>query len=332
MMRSKEEKMNTVVKKKLVKKGKNIMFVATALVGLGAFAVGGTSVSAAEYTAETWEARSPEEIVIKDRTNYLIEWGDTLWAISEASGVSVEALVQINNIANRDLIYAGNTLAIDGQKVTVTEENGDKTSYEVNGDNATETDEHVEVEPKPEPTPEPESNKEEDNTSDDSESKEPVEDDPDVDEPTSDKPVEDETDVNTPTEDETEEPTEETPAVEEPTEDEPVVEEPTEGEPVVEEPTKDETDRVEEKANDFIATIKNDVPIYLDAVYDNEMGFKNYNVEISGKQEGKDGISAIDLDVYIESFENIVQFIEGQGYDYETSTGPGYFIIQLEVK
>jgi len=126
-----------------VRKGKWLV-PATALV-LGALVFGGNDIeaSAAEYTPETWVVRSPEEITIVDRSNYLIIWGDTLWAISEASGVSVNALVQINNIANRDLIYAGNTLIIDGQVITVTEQNGKKSSFVVEGDNVKKTETHA---------------------------------------------------------------------------------------------------------------------------------------------------------------------------------------------
>lgn len=142
-MFNKMERMQRVERKRMVK-GKQWLVLSTTALALGAVAFGGTEASAAEYTPETWVARSPEEIVIEDRANYLIIWGDTLWAISEASGVSVDALVQINSIANRDLIYAGNTLVIDGQIVTVTEQNGQKSSFVVEGDSVTQTDQHVE--------------------------------------------------------------------------------------------------------------------------------------------------------------------------------------------
>ncbi|EXJ22561.1 Surface immunogenic protein [Alkalibacterium sp. AK22] len=142
-MNIKIEKMSKVERKHMVK-GKQWMIVSTVALALGVSAFSTTEASAAEYTPETWVARTPEQIVIQDRANYLIIWGDTLWAISEASGVSVDALVSINNIANRDLIYAGNTLVIDGQVVTVTEQNGQKSSFVVEGDNVTPTDNHVE--------------------------------------------------------------------------------------------------------------------------------------------------------------------------------------------
>lgn len=112
---------------------------------LGALTMGTEKASAAE-----WSARTPEQIEIVDGSNYLIVWGDTLWAISEASGVSVDALVEMNQIANRDLIYAGNTLVLNGNKVTVTEQNGEKSSFIVVDKTVTPTDDHAEgVDPTP---------------------------------------------------------------------------------------------------------------------------------------------------------------------------------------
>lgn len=48
-------------------------------------------------------------------TTYTIQPGDTLWAISSKFGVTVDAIVRINNIANPDLIYAGQVLQIPGK-------------------------------------------------------------------------------------------------------------------------------------------------------------------------------------------------------------------------
>ena len=51
---------------------------------------------------------------------YVIQWGDTLWGISQATGISVEKLAYDNNIQNIDLIYAGDVLILnrDGQVPT----------------------------------------------------------------------------------------------------------------------------------------------------------------------------------------------------------------------
>lgn len=46
------------------------------------------------------------------KITYKIKWGDTLWAISRRYGVSIQDLVNWNNIKNPNLIYAGNTLVI----------------------------------------------------------------------------------------------------------------------------------------------------------------------------------------------------------------------------
>ena len=47
---------------------------------------------------------------IDNLSHYTIKWGDTLSAISGATGLSVDSLVEINRIANRDLIFANNKL------------------------------------------------------------------------------------------------------------------------------------------------------------------------------------------------------------------------------
>ncbi|MFR5684262.1 MAG: LysM peptidoglycan-binding domain-containing protein, partial [Clostridia bacterium] len=43
---------------------------------------------------------------------YRIVYGDTLWGISKRYGTTVAELVNLNNIANPNLIYAGETLKI----------------------------------------------------------------------------------------------------------------------------------------------------------------------------------------------------------------------------
>lgn len=118
--------------KKIMKKVKSKWVVASVTLVAAGFigAAMPTEASAAE-----WTARSPQEIAIPTDGQYTIIWGDTLWAISESSGVSIDSLVQMNDIANRDLIYAGNLLTVKGNVVTVTEQNGHKEAFKIEGNN-----------------------------------------------------------------------------------------------------------------------------------------------------------------------------------------------------
>ena len=88
-----------------------------------------TSAHAADIT--NWIASTPEQITNNLTTQninpkqlngqqYVIQWGDTLWGISQATGISVEKLANDNNIQNIDLIYAGDVLILnrDGQVPT----------------------------------------------------------------------------------------------------------------------------------------------------------------------------------------------------------------------
>ncbi len=81
------------------------------LLGLGFLA---PTVSASEQDG-VWVARTVAEVKadiqnIDNLSYYTIKWGDTLSAISGATGLSVDSLVEINRIANRDLIFANNKL------------------------------------------------------------------------------------------------------------------------------------------------------------------------------------------------------------------------------
>ena len=81
------------------------------LLGLGFLA---QTVSANEQDG-VWVARTVAEVKadiqnIDNLSHYTIKWGDTLSAISGATGLSVDSLVEINRIANRDLIFANSKL------------------------------------------------------------------------------------------------------------------------------------------------------------------------------------------------------------------------------
>ena len=87
--------------------------VATGVILLGPGFLAPT-VSASEQDG-VWVARTVAEVKadiqnIDNLSHYTIKWGDTLSAISGATGLSVDSLVEINRIANRDLIFANNKL------------------------------------------------------------------------------------------------------------------------------------------------------------------------------------------------------------------------------
>ena len=80
-----------------------------------------TSAHAADIT--NWIASTPEQIANNlttqninpqqlDGQQYVIQWGDTLWGISQATGISIEKLAYDNNIQNIDLIFAGDVLIL----------------------------------------------------------------------------------------------------------------------------------------------------------------------------------------------------------------------------
>src|SRR5690625_1479203 len=105
----------------VIKKGLLTFGVTAALTG--AFAVANPSnVQAAE-----WEARTVEEVKEDIQSNgvesrYTIQWGDTLGTIADALDIPVNQIVNVNEIANRDLIIAGNTLHLSADLETVRSE------------------------------------------------------------------------------------------------------------------------------------------------------------------------------------------------------------------
>jgi len=240
------------------------------LLGLGFLA---PTVSASEQDG-VWIARTVAEVKadiqnIDNLSHYTIKWGDTLSAISGATGLSVDSLVEINRIANRDLIFANNKLYFseeaflkDGntevkrQRVSI-DNSGSCQSYEVETKTDTVTGEQTttvkqttpvavetpavsaakaeeSVSPAPkveEPvTPAPKS---EEPATPASEVEEPATPAPKVEEPASSAPKAEEPVV---TEPKTEEPVATTPKVEEPAAPASKVEEPVTPAPKVEEP------------------------------------------------------------------------------------------------
>ncbi|HBI2045572.1 TPA: LysM peptidoglycan-binding domain-containing protein [Enterococcus faecalis] len=89
-----------------------------------------TSVHA---TTATWIANSPEEIAIKEgQKSYTLVLGDTLWAISQRTNITVETLANINNIdlskGEQYFLQVGRVIHFDGNKVVVTDPNGNVVS------------------------------------------------------------------------------------------------------------------------------------------------------------------------------------------------------------
>ncbi|MDO4671248.1 MAG: LysM peptidoglycan-binding domain-containing protein [Aerococcus sp.] len=112
--------------------------IAGTAVAMSAFvAVNFGSVSEA-HAAEKWEPRTVEQVKtdLKDNKEYTIKSGDTLSVIANAAEVDVNALAQLNKIANANLIFPGTVLTFDMnaqgkvEKVEV-ENQGQKQSVEV---------------------------------------------------------------------------------------------------------------------------------------------------------------------------------------------------------
>ncbi|WP_161525854.1 G5 domain-containing protein, partial [Trichococcus alkaliphilus] len=77
---------------------------------------------------DSWVAYNVDEIEAEidqqqdsHREDYEIQWGDTLWGISQATGIPISQLALMNNVSNPDLIYSGSTLGgiVSGYRVAV---------------------------------------------------------------------------------------------------------------------------------------------------------------------------------------------------------------------
>lgn len=140
-----------------MKNFKSKFFIASATLALtGIMAISNpTEASAAEYTSSTWEARTVSEIkqdlksTEDGSTEYTIQWGDTLSSVALATDLSIDTLVDVNDINNANTIYSGNTISLSADHSTVTIETAEDTkSY-----NVSEPTEVVEVEPVVEEAP-----------------------------------------------------------------------------------------------------------------------------------------------------------------------------------
>lgn len=125
-------------------KFKNKLFVAGASIafsGILAFS-NPTEASAAE-----WEARTADEVKLDIQENengskYTFVWGDTLSVIAQATEISLDKLVEVNNISNADMIIVGNSIRLSSDnKVVTVGEGEEQKSYDVSSE-----EEIVEVE------------------------------------------------------------------------------------------------------------------------------------------------------------------------------------------
>ena len=119
---------------------------------LALFSFAGFSATTASANEVEWTARTVEQVkqdVKKDDKGvqeYTIKWGDTLSVISEATGVSLDTLVQVNEIQDANLIYPGTVLRFSSDQKEVTVDNGtSQHSYRVQDNNKVEEVETTEA-------------------------------------------------------------------------------------------------------------------------------------------------------------------------------------------
>ena len=109
---------------------------------LALFSFAGFSVATASANEVEWTARTVEQVkqdVKKDDKGvqeYTIKWGDTLSVIAEATGASLDSLVQVNEIQDANLIYPGTVLRFSADQKEVSVDNGtEEHSYRVQNNN-----------------------------------------------------------------------------------------------------------------------------------------------------------------------------------------------------
>lgn len=144
----------SIQKNKLVKAGVTLSAAALFLLA------NDSEASASQFTSANWEPRTVSEIEneISEQKNdqnnenevvkYTFQWGDTLWGISQATDISVDKLVQVNDIDNRSLIHVGSTIFLSKDSSVISVQNGEEevVSYDVSTDEVTETETPEEVE------------------------------------------------------------------------------------------------------------------------------------------------------------------------------------------
>ena len=109
---------------------------------LALFSFAGFSATTASANEVEWTARTVEQVKQDVKTDdkgvqeYTTKWGDTLSVISEATGASLDTLVQVNEIQDANLIYPGTVLRFSADQKEVTVDNGtEQHSYRVQNNN-----------------------------------------------------------------------------------------------------------------------------------------------------------------------------------------------------
>ena len=110
---------------KPIKKRLMMVTASLALFGYAGFTANSASANEVEWTARTVE-QVKQDVKKDDKgvQEYTIKWGDTLSVISEATGASLDSLVQVNEIQNANLIYPGTVLRFSADQKEVTVNNG----------------------------------------------------------------------------------------------------------------------------------------------------------------------------------------------------------------
>ena len=118
---------------KPIKKQLMMVTASLALFGYAGFTANSASANEVEWTARTVE-QVKQDVKKDDKgvQEYTIKWGDTLSVISEATGASLDSLVQVNEIQNANLIYPGTVIRFSADQKEVTVNNGSQEhSYRV---------------------------------------------------------------------------------------------------------------------------------------------------------------------------------------------------------
>lgn len=141
----------STVQKYLIKAGATIAFAS--MITFGAT----NEANAEEMSAANWAPRTVSEISSEieaqkaeqsgeESVSYTFQWGDTLWGISEATDVSVDKLVKVNDLDSRSMIHVGTTVYLNEDSSVISVENNDEVvSYDVSEEEVVETETPEEV-------------------------------------------------------------------------------------------------------------------------------------------------------------------------------------------